>query len=160
MNWAWPAEDKCISQLVEFFVCGYFDFVHWASCRICKIAGAPAPGMPGTFSPSLRVSDPDMHHGTCVTHVPWCMPRSLTSGFLRSRRWGKTFPACPAHAHTQFYVSGKRPIISWFEWHWYMTGATTPILWEHLPTINRTHDMLTMFHHFWNNVRNLAYCRN
>ena len=26
------------------------------------------------------VSDPDMHHGACVTHVPWCMSRSLTGG--------------------------------------------------------------------------------
>ena len=26
------------------------------------------------------VSDPDMHHGTCVTHVPWCMLGSLTRG--------------------------------------------------------------------------------
>ena len=24
------------------------------------------------------VSDPDMHHGTFVTHVPWCMSESLT----------------------------------------------------------------------------------
>ena len=54
--------------------------------------------MPGTFSPSPQVSDPDMHHGTCVTHVPWCMPGSLTSGFLWNRRRGKTFPAFPAHA--------------------------------------------------------------
>ena len=70
----------------------------WASCQIRKIAGAHARGMPGTFSPSPQVSDPDMHHGTCVTHVPWCMPGSLTSGFLWNRRWGKTFPAFPAHA--------------------------------------------------------------
>ena len=41
--------------------------------------------MPGTFSPPPRVSDSDMHHGTCVTHVPWCMPGSLTSYFLWSR---------------------------------------------------------------------------
>ena len=54
--------------------------------------------MPGTFSPPPRVSDPIMHHGTCVTHVPWCMPGSLTSSFLWSRWWGKTFPAFPAHA--------------------------------------------------------------
>ena len=27
-----------------------------------------------------KVSDPDMHHGTCVTHVPWCMSGSLTRG--------------------------------------------------------------------------------
>ena len=26
------------------------------------------------------VSDPGMHHGTCVTHVPWCMSGSLTCG--------------------------------------------------------------------------------
>ena len=54
--------------------------------------------MPGTFSPPLRVSDPDMHHGTCVTHVPWCMSGSLTNGFLLSRWRGETFPAFPAHA--------------------------------------------------------------
>ena len=26
------------------------------------------------------VRDPDMHHDTCVTHVPWCMSESLTHG--------------------------------------------------------------------------------
>ena len=45
--------------------------------------------MPWTFSLPSRVSYPDMHHGTCVTHVPWCMPGSLTSGFLWSRWQGK-----------------------------------------------------------------------
>ena len=70
----------------------------WASCQIRKSADAHAPGMPGTFSPRPRVSDPDMHHGTCVTHVPWCMLGSLTNGFLWSRSRGKTFPAFPAHA--------------------------------------------------------------
>ena len=74
------------------------DWSLWASYQIRKFAGAHAPGMPGTFSPSPQVSDPDMHHGTCVTHVPWCMPGSLTSGFLWNRRRGKTFPAFPAHA--------------------------------------------------------------
>ena len=38
------------------------------------------------------VSDPGMHHGTCVTDVPWCMSGSLTTVA------GKTFPAFPAHA--------------------------------------------------------------
>ena len=70
----------------------------WASYQIRKIGGAHAPEMPGTFSPPPRVSNPDMHHGTCVTHVPWCMPESLTSDFLWNRRRGKTFPAFPAHA--------------------------------------------------------------
>ena len=41
--------------------------LQWASCQIAKIACAHAPGMPGTFSPTPRVRDPDMHHGTCVS---------------------------------------------------------------------------------------------
>ena len=84
---------QCLS-----FVYGYTVVMSWASCQIRKIADAHAPGMPGKFSPRLRVSDPDMHHGTCVTHVPWFMLGSLTNGFLWSRSRGKTFPAFPAHA--------------------------------------------------------------
>ena len=80
----------------ETWACGQHTSL-WASCQICKIAGAHAPGISGTFSPPPRISHPDMHHGTCVTHVPWCMPGSLTSGFLWSRLRGKTFPAFPAH---------------------------------------------------------------
>ena len=82
----------------------------WASYQIRKIAGAHAPAIPGTFSPPPRVCDPDMHHGTCVTHVPWCMPGSLTSGFLLSWRCWK----CSRRMrNAQFYVSGKRPIGIW-----------------------------------------------
>ena len=45
---------------------------------------------PGTFcGPPLCVTDPDMHHGTCVTHAPRCMPGSLISAFLWSRWRGK-----------------------------------------------------------------------
>ena len=57
--------------------------------RYVKLRVAYAPGILGTFSPPPPVSDPDMHHGTCVTHVSWCMPWSLTSGFLWSRWRGK-----------------------------------------------------------------------
>ena len=32
------------------------------------------------FQRKPLVSDPEMHHGTCVTHVPWCMSGSLTRG--------------------------------------------------------------------------------
>ena len=85
--------DRVINQ-----ECHRYAMMPWTSCQIREIASAHAPGMPGTFSPSPQVSDPDMHHGTCVTHVPWCMPGSLTSGFIWNRRRGKTFPAFPAHA--------------------------------------------------------------
>ena len=88
----------------------------WASCQIRKIAGAHARGMPGTFSPSPQVSDFDMHHGTCVTHVPWCMAGSLTSGFLWKRRRGKLSRLSRRMRNLQFYVSGKRPIEAETKW--------------------------------------------
>ena len=71
---------------------------------------AHAPVMPGTFSPPPRVSDPDMHHGTCATRVPWCMPGSLTSGILLSRWQGKHSLHSRRMRNPQFYASGKRPI--------------------------------------------------
>ena len=78
--------------------------------RYVKLWVAHAPGMPGTFSPSLRASDIDMHHGTYVTHVPGCMPGSLIRGFHRSRWRGK----CSRHSrrmrNPQFCISGKRPM--------------------------------------------------
>ena len=77
-NW----NDWLITQshiIGAFAVCLY---VAWASCQIRKLRVAHAPEMPGTFSPPPGVRDPDMHHGTCVTHVPRCMPGSLTNGFL------------------------------------------------------------------------------
>ena len=55
--------------------------------------------MPGTFSPPPRVSDPEMRRGMCVTHVQWCMPGSLTSGFLfKLGAGGGTLPVFPVHA--------------------------------------------------------------
>ena len=58
----------------------------WASYQIRKIAGCACAGNAGKVFPHRRfqrkplVSDPGMHHGTCVTHVPWCMSGSLTCG--------------------------------------------------------------------------------
>ena len=79
--------------------------------RYAKLLVAHAPGMPGTFSPPPQFSYPDMHHGTCVTHVPWCMPGSLTSGFLWSRWRGKCSRHFRRMRNPQFYLSGKRPLL-------------------------------------------------
>ena len=54
-----------------------------------KLRVPRAPGMSWTFSPPPRVRGPDMHQGTCVTHVPWCMPGLLNRGLLWSRWRGK-----------------------------------------------------------------------
>ena len=84
---------------------------HGPLTRYVKLRVAHAPGMPGTFSPPLRFSNPDMYHGTCVTHVPWCMLGSLTSGCLWSR-WRENVPGTPGASATRFfYVSGKRPML-------------------------------------------------
>ena len=81
----------------------------WASCHIRKIACCACAGIAGNVSPPPRDSDTVMHHGTCVTHVPWCMPGSLTSGFLWSRWRGKHFRHSRRIRNPQLYVSGKRP---------------------------------------------------
>ena len=58
----------------------------WASYQIRKIAGCACAGNAGNVFPAADfqgnglVSYPGMHHGTCVTHVPWCMSGSLTYG--------------------------------------------------------------------------------
>ena len=79
--------------------------------RYVKLRVAHAPGMPGTFSSPPRVNDPGMHHGTCVTHVPWCMPGSLTSSFIWSRWWGKRSRHSWRMRNPQFFASGKRPMV-------------------------------------------------
>ena len=72
--------------------------------------------MLGTLSPPPRVSDPDMHHSTCMAHVPWCMPGSLTSGFLWSRWREKRSRHSQCMRNPKFYISGKRPIPNQYEY--------------------------------------------
>ena len=86
--------------------------------RYVKLGVRMRWGLPGTFSPLPRVSDHDMHHGTCVTHVPGCMPGSLTSGFLWSRWRGKRSRHSRRMHNPQFYVSTKRPMAE-ISLHWY-----------------------------------------
>ena len=44
------------------------------------------------------VSDPSMHHGTCVTHVPWCMSESPTRG------GGRNVPGIPGACATHNFT--------------------------------------------------------
>ena len=50
------------------------------------------------------VSDPGMHHGTCVTHVPWCMSGSPTHG------GGENFSDIPDACATRNYAYLARGI--------------------------------------------------
>ena len=86
-------------------ICGYGSLARHVKLRV-----AHAPGMPGTFPPPPRVSDPNMHHGTCMTYVPWCMPGSLTSGFICSRCRRKRSRHSRRMRNRQYCVSCKRPM--------------------------------------------------
>ena len=83
-------QDRLIFFMEILSICRHFGPL----TRYAKLRVAHAPG---TFSPPPRVSDPDMHHSTCASHVSWCMA-------------GETFPAFPAHAHLVI-LSGERPIL-------------------------------------------------
>ena len=84
----------------------YWNSWVWPLTRYAKLWFVHAPEMPGTFSPPPWVSDPDMHHGTCVTHVPWCMPGSLTRGFLWTHWREKRSRHSRRMRNPQFCVSG------------------------------------------------------
>ena len=92
-----------VDLLGEYIFISYGPLARYVQLRVAHV-----PGMPGTFFAPLRVSDPDMHNGTCVTHVPWCMPGSLTSSFLWSR-WREN-RSLHSRRNPQFYVSCKSPI--------------------------------------------------
>ena len=79
-----------------------------------KLRVAHAPGMPVTFSPPTWINDPYMYHSACVTHVPWCMPGSLTSGLHWIRWQGKRSRHSWRMRNPQIYVSGKSPIAKAF----------------------------------------------
>ena len=85
--------------------------LQWPSCQIRKIVGCAGAGKAGNVSLPPRFSDPNMHHGTCVTHVPWCMPGLLTCCFLWSWRRGKRSRLSRCMRNLQFYVTGKRPML-------------------------------------------------
>ena len=64
---------------------------------------AHAPGISGTFSPpstpkEMLVSDPGMHYGACITHVPWCMSGLLT------RSGGENVPSIPGACTTRTFT--------------------------------------------------------
>ena len=93
----------------------HLELAQLASYQMRKIVGCASGGMPGAFSPPTWVSDPGMHRGTCVTHVPWCMPGLLIRGSLWSRWWEKRSQHHRCMRNPQFCVSVKRPVATQHE---------------------------------------------
>ena len=59
-----------IMVMVRILVDSGATSTHGPITRYVKLNVAHELGMQGTFCPPPLVSDPDMHHGTCVMHVP------------------------------------------------------------------------------------------
>ena len=99
-----PLTIRQLTRQVIFFNGSPFEnFFHGPLTRYVKLRVAHAPGMPGTFSPPPTskeplVSDPGMHHGTCVTHVPRLMSGSLTRG------GGENVPGIPGACATHNFT--------------------------------------------------------
>ena len=86
------------------------NYWHGPLARNVNLRFAHDPDIPGTVSPPPRVSDPDMLHDTSETHVSWCMPGLLTSGFFWSRWQGNSSRHSRRMHNPQFPASGTRPI--------------------------------------------------
>ena len=76
---------------------------------ICRTMGL----LPDTWNCGLRTRREcwerfPRHHGVAIP--PWCMPGSLTSGFLWSRWRGKRSRYSRRMRNPRFCVSGKRPM--------------------------------------------------
>ena len=118
LNKVWSCDQKanfcyCESKIVGSRGFSVWSFIHrsnwytlaWPLARYVELRVAHAPGMPGRFFPPPWVCDP-----TCITHVPWCLPGSLTNGFLWSLWRGERSRHSRSMRNPLFYVSGKRPI--------------------------------------------------
>ena len=142
------------------------------SCKIRKIAGCACTGNAGNVSPPPRVSDSDtdMHPGTCVTHVPWCMPELLTSGFLLSRWRGKHSRHSRCMRKPQIYVSGKRPMGHFLNlqndstraWTWRILAVkqSNYLLPGFKMCVNRL--FLESYRNFWSthHIKSATYCKH
>ena len=104
--WLW--HQQCDTQTVSTSTRRGLSSSSWASYQIRKIAGCACTWNAGNIFPPPQIRGPDMDHGTCVTHVPWCMPGSLTCVFLWSWWRGKRSRHSRCMPNPQFDVSGKR----------------------------------------------------
>ena len=85
-NWYWIDKSDKIQNPPRMFGIYLVILLIWASYQIRNTAGCACAGNAGNVFPRRRlqrkplVSDPDMHHGTCVTYVSWCLSGALAFG--------------------------------------------------------------------------------
>ena len=82
-----------MSDICSSFAMGLLPDTQNCDLRMCRKCREPFPRHRLQRKP--LVSDPGMHHDTCVTHVSWCMSGSLTSG------GGEKVPGIPGACATR-----------------------------------------------------------
>ena len=118
-SWEWNVMGEICQYSCTGFLCGH---------RYVKMRVAHAPGMRWRFTRHLLqrkplVSDPGRHHGTSVTHVPWCMSGSLTRGAEEN------VPGIPGACLTRnFTYLARGP---WYQrqWHW-LCGTNMALIYS------------------------------
>ena len=101
--------------ILKLLLASAYNVETWTSYQIRKIAGCACDGNAGSVFSRHRlqrkplVSDPSMHHGACVTHVPWCMSGSLTHGA------GENVPGIPGACATHNFTYLARGPLLFFQ---------------------------------------------
>ena len=101
LSWRHCNDLSLFSECNHVNIVGVVLCAQWASYQIRKIADCACAGNAGNVFPATYfmgkplVSDHGMHHGTCVTHVSWCMSGSLTRG------GGENVPGIPGACATR-----------------------------------------------------------
>ena len=109
VQWKFSISCSKLLWIVSEIVNSTLYFHPLAFYQIRSIAGCACTGDAGNVFPHRRLQrkpllkNPGIHHGTCVTHVPWCMSGSLAPV------GGENVPAISAHAHPQFPYLAKGP---------------------------------------------------
>ena len=92
--------------------------------------------MPGTFSPAADFKENRLLAiPACTTARAWRTCRDACRDRLHAVT-GKMFPAFPAHAHPQFYVSGKRPMESFIARKSADTMTTKLMSWTYIVRVS------------------------
>ena len=97
----------CLEMDVIMLLMGLLSYTKNAGCACAGNAGDHFPRHRLQRKP--LVSDPGIHHGTCLTHVPCCMSGSLTRG------GGENVPGIPGACATRKFTYPARAPIGYAE---------------------------------------------
>ena len=112
-----PEFHDCLMQSIRSLMAtADTTFDYGPLARYVKLRVAHAPGMPGTVCPPPRVSNPDMHHGTCVMHagIPGACATRNFAYLVRCPLQSITYINEAEIAQHRKYAHGLRFVAVWY----------------------------------------------